>query len=198
MSSALVIWCTATRSGHSSPGSRPSLDRAFSLTVALRGSPGRQRTWPHPPRNLRRRQTQRGRPPAVRSASAGVTPAGTHPSLRCRRHRAHTAARDEPQDHRGDGEDRADLIGCQAETERHHQREHGLVAPGWAVCGRGRGRGRRGGAGATRRLTAPRGPRWAPMGHRQLVPGRRFLTFLAKPGRVHTVARRGLRERASP
>jgi hypothetical protein len=34
------------------------------------------------------------------------------------------AARDEPEDHRGDGEDRADLVRGEVEPERHDQGEH--------------------------------------------------------------------------
>ena len=46
---------------------------------------------------------------------------------------------------------------------------------------------------ATPPLIAARGPTWAPTGQPGRVPDRRPLTFLAKLGRVHTVARRGLR-----
>jgi len=40
--------------------------------------------------------------------------------------RAHPAARDKAEDHRGDGEDRADLVRCEVEAERDDQGDHGL------------------------------------------------------------------------
>src|SRR3990172_7200160 len=40
--------------------------------------------------------------------------------------RADSAPRDKPQDHRGDGEDRADLVGREVEAERDHQGDHRL------------------------------------------------------------------------
>ena len=75
-------------------------------------------------------------------ASVGATPAGT----RLSRDRAHLAAGDEPEDHRRDGKDRANLVGREVEAERDDQRDdrldksEGFVqeqigALGWPIYG---------------------------------------------------------------
>lgn len=80
----------------------------------------RQAPPPRRPTNPRRRMP-RGRQSGRRSASAKARRAGTRRS----RSRAHLAARDQAEDHRGDAEEGADLVRCEVEAERDNQGENG-------------------------------------------------------------------------
>lgn len=72
----------------------------------LRGAPPDTHSLPPGRLNRPRRGRPRGRRSGAQSASAGACPASTRLSRR-----AQPAAGDQPQDDRGDGEDRADLVG---------------------------------------------------------------------------------------